>query len=187
MLRFAARSLLITTALSLSLAAQTSVNFSLCATTDDSHFDLSLRDINVEAEHSLPSYYSSMRVNFGTPPSVLDHLLYHEMLSPADAFMAVRLSILIGKPVDEVVTVYRHHKKKGGWGEIAKSMGIKPGSKAFHELKNGGTVVLERTRHERQLIEVNVRDDNDDGDHGNGHGNGKHHDKGHGNGKGKGK
>jgi hypothetical protein len=35
-----------------------------------------------------------------------------------------------------VIEQYRSSKGKG-WGVLAKSLGIKPGSKEFHALKNG--------------------------------------------------
>jgi hypothetical protein len=123
--------------------------------TGESDFDLTLRNINVEAQQSLPSYYASMRFHYGTQPEVIDGLLYRHMLSPADAFMVIRLSIILGKPVDFVVVRYAEHRGKG-WGAVAKSLGIKPGSPAFHQLKQGGVVVLDRSKHERAQVEVNV-------------------------------
>lgn len=49
------------------VSASTSINFSLSASTGDTDFDLTLRNINLEAKKSLPGFYSSMRVQFGTP------------------------------------------------------------------------------------------------------------------------
>ena len=62
----------------------------------------------------------------------------HEMLAagipPADVFMMVHISILSGKPLSAVHVEYQRSKGQG-WGVIAKEMGIKPGSSAFHNLK----------------------------------------------------
>ena len=55
---------------------------------------------------------------------------------PSDAYMVFRLSELSHRPVAEVMTVYRANRKKG-WGVMAKGLGIKPGSRAFHALKRG--------------------------------------------------
>ena len=55
---------------------------------------------------------------------------------PSDAYMIFRLSELSHRPVAEVMTVYRANRKKG-WGVMAKGLGIKPGSRAFHALKRG--------------------------------------------------
>ena len=55
---------------------------------------------------------------------------------PADAYIILRLGEMSGRPVDHVIDRYRHNKSKG-WGALAKSLGIKPGSQEFHALKSG--------------------------------------------------
>jgi len=124
-------------------------SFSLSASTGDNDFDLTLRSINTEAQQSLPSFYSSMDLNFGVKQAEIDVLIHRHNLSPADAYMVIRLSVLIGKPIDYVIVRYHKHKKRG-WGYIAKKLGIKPGSERFRQLKEGGVVVLERSRKERK-------------------------------------
>ena len=145
--------------------AATTVSFSLGLSTGDSDFDLTLRNINIEAQQSLPSYYASMRYHYGTSSEVIDGLLYRHMLSPADAFMVIRLSFLIGQPIDFVVVRYAKHRGKG-WGAVAKSLGIRPGSPAFHQLKQGGVLVLDRSKKERTQIEVNINVEAGKGGHG---------------------
>ncbi|MFZ0449049.1 MAG: hypothetical protein WAL98_07375 [Desulfatiglandaceae bacterium] len=54
--------------------------------------------------------------------------------SPADAYMVLRLGEMSGRPTARVVEQYRAHRDKG-WGVLAKSLGIKPGSREFHALK----------------------------------------------------
>ncbi len=161
---------LISALLSMAIAG-TSVSFSLSASTGDSDFDLTLSNINVEAKNSLPGFYSSMSVQFGTPPSQLDYLIYKMGFSPADAFMAIRLSILIGKPIETVCVTYDKHRHKG-WGAIAKELGIKPGSKEFHQLKNGGVLVLQESK-KKSGAEINVQIGSDDKKSGKDKGNGK--------------
>jgi hypothetical protein len=56
--------------------------------------------------------------------------------SPADAYMVFRLGEMSSKSVDYVLDKYKYGKGKG-WGALAKSLGIKPGSKEFHALKKG--------------------------------------------------
>ncbi len=54
---------------------------------------------------------------------------------PADAYMVLRLGEMSSQPVDSVMRHYQ--KSKGqGWGVLAKSLGIKPGSSQFKDLKN---------------------------------------------------
>ena len=55
---------------------------------------------------------------------------------PADAYLMFRLGEMSGRPVDYVFEKYRHSKGQG-WGALAKSLGIKPGSEEFHALKSG--------------------------------------------------
>ncbi|MEA3547064.1 MAG: hypothetical protein U9R66_05310 [Thermodesulfobacteriota bacterium] len=55
---------------------------------------------------------------------------------PADAYMMLRLGEMSGRPTHYVIDKYRSGKNKG-WGALAKSLGIKPGSKEFHALKRG--------------------------------------------------
>jgi hypothetical protein len=133
--------------------AATEVSFTLSATTGDKDFDLTLRSINTEAQQSLPSFYASMDLNYGTRAADIDALLYRYRLSPADAYMVIRFSVLIGKPIDYVMVRYHKHRKKG-WGVIARELGIKPGSPEFHRLKEGGVVVLERSRKDRSEREA---------------------------------
>jgi hypothetical protein len=49
---------------------------------------------------------------------------------------ATPIAQLCGSAIDFVIKQYRSDKGKG-WGALAKSLGIKPGSAEFHALKNG--------------------------------------------------
>ncbi len=110
------------------------VSFNLSASTDDAELDMSLNHINIEAQQSLPGFYSSMRIECGAPAPVIDHLLYVEHLSPADAYMTLQISSATHRPPQEIVVEYRKGHK--GWGSYAKQIGIAPGSAEFHALKN---------------------------------------------------
>jgi hypothetical protein len=48
----------------------------------------------------------------------------------------LRLGEISERPIDLVIEKYRRNNGKG-WGEVAKSLGIKPGSRQFHALKQG--------------------------------------------------
>ncbi|MDZ4165721.1 MAG: hypothetical protein U1C55_11400, partial [Smithellaceae bacterium] len=54
-------------------------------------------------------------------------------------YMILRLGEISGKPTDSVMEKYRSEKGKG-WGAMAKSLGIKPGSEEFHTLKRGSDI-----------------------------------------------
>lgn len=55
---------------------------------------------------------------------------------PADAYVALRLGEMSGKSIDYVTDRYKGNRGRG-WGALAKSLGIKPGSPEFHALKRG--------------------------------------------------
>ena len=54
----------------------------------------------------------------------------------ADAYMVMRLGEMSGHDVEYVAKRYKENKGKG-WGVLARSLGIKPGSRAFKALKRG--------------------------------------------------
>ena len=56
--------------------------------------------------------------------------------SPADAYIVLRLGEISRHPTDYVLREYRTSHGRG-WGVIAKSLGIKPGSAEFQALKKG--------------------------------------------------
>jgi len=56
--------------------------------------------------------------------------------SPADAYIVWRLGEMSRQPTDYVLRQYKTSKGKG-WGVIAQSLGIKPGSAEFQALKQG--------------------------------------------------
>lgn len=55
----------------------------------------------------------------------------------ADAYMVLRLAELSHQPREKVIKSYQRYRKSKAWGKLAKSLGIKPGSKEFHALKRG--------------------------------------------------
>jgi hypothetical protein len=97
--------------------------------------DAFLNNLNVQARADLGGFSAKVSAQFGVPlPRVQAAIKIAE--HPADAFMIFQLGQMSHKPYEEVVKVYQ--KQKGqGWGVMAKSLGIKPGSREFHALKNG--------------------------------------------------
>lgn len=94
-----------------------------------------LSNLNVQARADLPGFSATVSAQFGVPVPQVQALLT-KVDSPADAFMVLQLGQMAHQPPDAVLQSYRTHKGKG-WGVIAKELGIKPGSKEFHALKNG--------------------------------------------------
>ena len=100
--------------------------------------DSFLSSVNVQAQADLPGFSARVSAQFGVPVPQVQAVL-HTVGSPADAFMVFQLGQMAHRPPETVVQTYQTHKGKG-WGVIAKELGIKPGSKEFHALKNGDLV-----------------------------------------------
>jgi len=94
-----------------------------------------LSNLNVKAEADSSGYRIKLATRFHIGDAEVKVVLGN-VDSPSDAYMIFRLGELSNRPVDEVMNVYRVDRKKG-WGVIAKSLGIKPGSSEFHALKRG--------------------------------------------------
>lgn len=94
-----------------------------------------LNDINKQAQGDLNFFKTRLEKDFGIPAPDLDGL-FKVLPSPADVFMCLRVGKIAGIHTDIVVKEFRKNREKG-WGVIAKNLGIKPGSREFHELKKG--------------------------------------------------
>ncbi|HCA83274.1 MAG TPA: hypothetical protein DEP18_05765 [Flavobacteriales bacterium] len=112
--------------------AQTTVKFA--ANSGDSELDLTLSDMNVTASADFSVFKNEMKLTYNVTDQKIEDLRVKVKMAPADIYMTLELARISGKSVDQVVKVYETNRDKG-WGVIAKELGIKPGSKEFHELK----------------------------------------------------
>ena len=119
-----------------------------------------IQDFNIRAEADPSGFRARLGARFNIGDTQITAVLSN-VERPADAYMVLRLGEMSAKPTDYVIEKYKTGKGKG-WGALAQSLGIKPGSKEFHDLKRGS----------------NFYDDNDKG---------KGKDKSKGKGKGKGR
>jgi len=94
-----------------------------------------LRHVNAQARLDLPGFSLQVGTQFGVPVPQVDAVL-GMVATPADAFMVFQLGQMAHRSPETVVQTYQRHRGKG-WGVIAKELGIKPGSREFHALKNG--------------------------------------------------
>jgi hypothetical protein len=97
-----------------------------------------LSSVNVQARADLPGFHAKVSAQFGVPVPQVEAVL-GMVATPADAFMVFQLGQMTHRPPETVVQTYQRHWGKG-WGVIAKELGIKPGSREFHALKNGDLV-----------------------------------------------
>ena len=100
--------------------------------------DSFLSGVNVQARADLPGFHATVSAQFGVPVPQVEAVL-GMVAAPADAFMVFQLGQMTHRPPETVVQTYQAHKGQG-WGVIAKKLGIKPGSREFHALKNGDLV-----------------------------------------------
>ena len=98
-----------------------------------------LGNLNIQAQADLGGFSAKVSAQFGVPVPQVQAIL-KTVDTPADAFMVFQLGQMTHRQPEIVVQTYKTHKGKG-WGVIAKELGIKPGSKEFHALKNGDLVL----------------------------------------------
>lgn len=126
-------------------SADTRGSFTFNAGTGDAKFDLNLSQLNVEAQGNLSGFISNLSLSYGISEAKVEDLIYKVEMTPADAYLAVGIAKIINEPLEVVVEKYKANRGKG-WGLIAKQLGIKPGSKKFHVLKNYGGVGSEKMK-----------------------------------------
>ena len=94
-----------------------------------------IQDVNIRAEADPSGFRARLAARFKIGDTQIDAVLSN-VERPADAYMVLRLGEISAKPTDYVIEKYKSGKGKG-WGALAQSLGIKPGSKEFHALKRG--------------------------------------------------
>jgi len=101
------------------------------------HADISayISNLNVYAEGDIGGFRTRLGVHFGASGTALD-LVMGTAASPGEAAVLLWLGQRSGMPMETVLQTYQAQKGRG-WGAIAQSLGIKPGSADFHALKEG--------------------------------------------------
>ena len=94
-----------------------------------------IKDLNIQAEADPSEFRVRLEARFKIGNVEINTVLSN-VEKPADAYMVLRLGEMSKQPMDYVIGQYRSGKGKG-WGVLAKSLGIKPGSREFHALKDG--------------------------------------------------
>jgi len=107
----------------------------ISVSTAHADLDIYLNNLNVGAETNLGSFRTRIGAHFAASGTELD-IVFRSVDKPAHAELCFWLARHSGQPVEVVMRKYRHRKGQG-WGALAKSLGIKPGSSAFKTLKQG--------------------------------------------------
>jgi len=92
-------------------------------------------NFNVQAEADPSGFRARIATRFNIGNAQITSVLSN-FPDPADAYVVLRLGEMSGKPIGYVTEQYKEGKGRG-WGALAKSLGIKPGSPEFHALKRG--------------------------------------------------
>lgn len=101
------------------------------------HADLDdfLRSVNRQAVSDIKDFNDKLSRQFGIPVPDVEAIL-RSVPDPADAFMILKLGEMAHVAPAVVLQKYQRNKGKG-WGNLARELGIKPGSSEFHALKRG--------------------------------------------------
>ena len=94
-----------------------------------------IKDYNIHAQADPSGLRARLATRFNLGDVEVKAILT-DCGSPADAYIILRLGEMSGRPAKHVVKKYNANKDNG-WGALAKSLGIKPGSEEFHALKRG--------------------------------------------------
>ncbi|MBN2126577.1 MAG: hypothetical protein JW821_19920 [Deltaproteobacteria bacterium] len=144
---FAATLVLFLTGVALCGEPETSVTYN--PWTGDATLDATLGDLNLEADRDRDAFLSDLSTSYGIPRLKLDEMVVKGKMRLGDIFMAVKISKTAERPLDDVLEEYQSNRGKG-WGVIARNLGIKPGSEAFHALKEDASATLDRTRERKK-------------------------------------
>lgn len=96
------------------------------------------QNLDIRAEVDPSGFRSSLSTRFNIGDAQVSAVLSN-VEKPADAYMVFRLGEMSSRSTDYVMQKYKSEKSKG-WGALAKSLGVKPGSKEFHALKRGSDI-----------------------------------------------
>lgn len=94
-----------------------------------------LKELNLQAQADPSGFRAQLATRFKVGAAEISTVVSN-VAQPADAYMVMRLGEMSNQPTDRVLTQYQANKDQG-WGALARSLGIKPGSPEFHALKRG--------------------------------------------------
>lgn len=117
-----------------------------------------LKNLNIRAEADSSGFRMKLATRFRMGTSEINAVV-NNVDKASDAYMVLRLGEMTHRPLNEVLHVY-HSNNKTGWGRMAKQLGIKPGSKAFHALKRGQDLYVENSgnSHKKHAMRSNGKD-----------------------------
>jgi hypothetical protein len=94
-----------------------------------------LKNLSIQAQADPSGFNATLATRFKIGDIEVNAVI-SDVTDPADAYMVLRLGEMASKPTGYVIEQYKAGKNQG-WGVLAKSLGIKPGSEEFKALKLG--------------------------------------------------
>ena len=123
----------------------------------DIWIDTQLSDVNRYGSRYRQPFVDEMVRYYGAPRDLVSSLLVERNWAPGDIYYACAIAQILGRPCRYVVDVWeRDHGQ--GWGNVAKQLGIKPGSAEFHRLKRGFVPTYDRWARPIRIDEDLYRD-----------------------------
>jgi len=92
-------------------------------------------NLNIQANADPSGFRARLATRFNIGDAQIKVVL-GDVKKPADAYMFFRLGEMSNQPTERVIEKYKSGHGKG-LGALAKSLGIKPGSREFQALKQG--------------------------------------------------
>lgn len=111
--------------------------------TGDDWVDQQLADINAYGARYPDAFIDEIVRYHHAPRELVSELVTSRGWAPGDVYYACAVAQIIGRPCRHVVDAWvRDHAQ--GWGEVAKRLGIEPGSDEFGRLKRGFVASYDR-------------------------------------------
>ena len=104
--------------------------------TGDVWVDQTLGDINQYGYRYRESFVDELVRYYDAPRDYVSGLLLNDRWAPGDVYYACAIGEIIGRSCQYVAEQWEQDHGQG-WGALAQRLGIKPGSEAFHRLKQG--------------------------------------------------
>jgi hypothetical protein len=125
------------------MAAAQDFTFGWNPRSGDVWVDSYLSDVNRYGARYREPFVNEMVRYYGAPRELVTELLVRRNWAPGDVYYACAIAQILGRPCRYVVDEWdRDHGQ--GWGNVAKRLGIKPGSAEFHRLKRGFVPTYDR-------------------------------------------
>lgn len=138
-------SLIVAAALAAGAGAATAQDISLHwnPRSGDVWVDTWLGDMNRYGTRYRDPFIDEMVRYHGAPRDLVTDLLLNRRWAPGDVYYACAIAQVIGRPCRYVVDTWEANRGQG-WGVVAQRLGVKPGSPAFHRLKQGFVPTYDR-------------------------------------------